>query len=396
MKNLFKITIGCLMLIAATAANAQVTINMATVNSDGPGYYRYMDKYGVWTVHIYDSGEYILTGTTTNKCVYAGGGAQTITLNNVKITCSLYPAIELGKSPVVIKLANGTVNELKSTASAAAVQVGANSTLTITGTGELFATGGNKSADIGGSLGMSAGNITINSGIIHAYGGAGKNTGYLEGGAGSGDGININGGTVFMFGGTITGNTAMYGGAINVDGGTSGFGTLYLNKGSIIGNDAPTAPGVYFYSGTVYIYNSPKIGSPSDTEKNGIKRKDDTQTVSISGTLSTGAYIGINPHENDEIGTVIANKISGVNLIIPDKDILYFHYLGSEFRCVGTLNDLRRIILNRTITNAAVTVAAPVEGATPQDATIPGNAADYTVVSTVWSDEPSVFAPSTV
>jgi len=167
--NKFKLTITCLLLIAATAANAQVTINMATVNSDGPGYYYFVDNYKNGIVVLNESMEYILTGTTTSKSVYTAGGGQTLTLNNVKITNSWYPAIELGKGQVVIKLADGTVNELKSTASAAAVQVGANSALTITGTGELFATGGSKSAGIGGSLGMSAGNITINSGIIHAW-----------------------------------------------------------------------------------------------------------------------------------------------------------------------------------------------------------------------------------
>ena len=105
---------------------------------------------------------------------------------------------------------------------------GANTTLTIDGTGSLTARGHGFSAGIGGGGGGNAGNITILptfNGTINAYGGAN--------GAGIGGGSGGSGGNVTIGGGVINATGGGSAPAIGAGSGNNNHGTLNVTGGNV-------------------------------------------------------------------------------------------------------------------------------------------------------------------
>ena len=162
------------------------------------------------------------TTTTTDRIVVAGGVTADITLNGVSIDRSA----DVSNSPTACAfniVSNFPVNltllgnnTLKSGNALPGLYAASSKILTITAasTGALSAFGGNNAAGIGGDMGGTPGNITINGGTINATGGSG--------GAGIGGGLSGAGGTTVINGGTVTaiGGT----GAAGIDGGAGGSG----------------------------------------------------------------------------------------------------------------------------------------------------------------------------
>jgi len=222
---------------------AATIIDMSTVSAGGSGY-----TYASNTVTITTNGEYEITGTTTMKrVVVANGVTADITLNGASITNSTVSPFQLNGTAIVNLTLSGT-NTLTcsySTTSSTAgyyagLYGGLNSTLTISGTGILNATGGTWSAGIGGSrinnsnyTQSAAGTIIINSGTIIATGGdrggAGIGGAYL----GSGGNITINGGTVTAVGGYSTAVIATCGAGIGSGNNSGDGGTITINGGTI-------------------------------------------------------------------------------------------------------------------------------------------------------------------
>ena len=108
----------------------------------------------------------------------------TVTLNGVNFTHG--QIICAGDATII--LADGSVNTVNATNVGAAIKIGPkNTTLTIDGTGQLTATGGNYGAGIGTSLtsnyNNTCGAIIINGGTLNAIGGsnaAGIGTGAVQ------------------------------------------------------------------------------------------------------------------------------------------------------------------------------------------------------------------------
>ncbi len=128
-----------------------------------------------------------------------------ITLNGVNIDVSSIEnrvAFEIVEASTVnVTLAEGSVNRLISGDYKAGLQLADNATVSIDGTGELFAKGGSRGAGIGGALHENGGNIIIKNGIITAVGG------YSGAGIGRGavarysSAVTIEGGTIVATGG---------------------------------------------------------------------------------------------------------------------------------------------------------------------------------------------------
>ena len=142
--------------------------------------------------------------TATNKIMVESGVTANITLSGADIDVSGTSdacAFELqGTANVTLTLAGGTSNCLTSDINYAGLQVPENAALTISGTGELTANGGDYGAGIGGGGYGGGGAITINGGIVTANGsvlGAGIGGGHH----GNGGAVEISGGIVFAQGG---------------------------------------------------------------------------------------------------------------------------------------------------------------------------------------------------
>ena len=232
------------------------------------------------------TGEYIISGTTTENTITVTGGDHQITLNGVNIDLSAQEeedipcafAIEGGN--VTVALADGTENTLKSGLiddgtkgiSCAGLWVGQNASLTITGnSGKLIAVGGGtgshhfgnaaKAAGIGASRVYGSvydtkyntvGDITITGGVIDATGSAAK--GY--GGPGIGGGTNAS--TITISGGTITAKSG------SGESGCAGIGNgfnqngkkrIVINGGTVVatGRSAGIGGGAYLSAGTIEI-----------------------------------------------------------------------------------------------------------------------------------------------
>jgi len=163
----------------------------------------------------------------------------------------------------------------------AAIGVSEGVTLTISGSGSLYAQAGSSAAGIGGGVGHSSGTITFREGVITACGGdIGPETGGAGiggGSGGSGGATTISGGEVYAIGGHsaagIGGGFGGNGGAVTISGGNvtgrggyeaSGIGRGKYGEGVVlgisggtmtaygtgidaIGGATPTMPGEYLW-----------------------------------------------------------------------------------------------------------------------------------------------------
>ncbi|MDR2584945.1 MAG: prolipoprotein diacylglyceryl transferase [Prevotellaceae bacterium] len=153
-----------------------------------------------------------------------------ITLDNVTIT-----GLSMGRSPfllrsganVLLTLATGSSNTFFGRDNSAGIQVPAGTTLSIDGSGTLEAKGGDFGAGIGGGNNLSAGAITINSGVITATS--------SWSGAGIGGGNKGNGGNIAINGGVITAISNMGDGGAGIGGGANGnAGNITITNGTVV------------------------------------------------------------------------------------------------------------------------------------------------------------------
>ncbi|WP_162609881.1 S-layer homology domain-containing protein [Anaerotignum lactatifermentans] len=213
---------------------------------------------------------HIITGSSTGDAnkIIVNGGTHTITLENVTINpdgflSNAYSAMDITDNAEVTLILEGN-NTLNGHLNHPGIWVDAGTSLTIEGTGSLYAaalggTAGNGAAGIGSGSGTNTnfGDITINSGTVEAYGtvgGAGIGGGYETGnGTAAGD-ITINGGYVKAVGGSIwggssagagigAGENANYGGTITITG-----GVVYAKSGK---DDMPSIGGGGHITGDV-------------------------------------------------------------------------------------------------------------------------------------------------
>lgn len=189
---------------------------------------------------ITSGGSITVIGTTTTNTIVVETGVTnlTLTLSGTSITSSSKSPISIqGNSNVSIVLSDGTTNTLKGAFQKAGLSVPSGSTVNISGTGTLNATGGIEAAGIGGGYKQSGGTISIISGTVNAAGG--------NGAAGIGGGYELgNGGTINIIGGevTATGGTKSYSYIVE---GAAGIGGGYLGTGGNINimNATVTAKG---------------------------------------------------------------------------------------------------------------------------------------------------------
>ncbi len=140
--------------------------------------------------------KYMITGNVSTQTIEAGKTVvlYNVTISNGQIACS-------GNANIILMGAN----TVTATTDKAAIKIGGSgTTLTITGSGSLTATGGMYGAGIGTDHNGSGGNIVINGGTVTANGGnygAGIGTGRAQGASITCGDITINGGTVTATGG---------------------------------------------------------------------------------------------------------------------------------------------------------------------------------------------------
>ncbi|MCL2576761.1 MAG: hypothetical protein FWE27_01745 [Defluviitaleaceae bacterium] len=192
-------------------------------------------------------------GFEIDRIVVASGAAANIILNNVNINTSTGAALDMREATVNLWLAHGSTSNMETTHKDRAGIETTGGSLTINGTGTLYAyatctenDGDDSGAGIGGGLNGDSGNITIHGGNITARS-RGNGAGIGGGSYGSGGNITITGGNITAVGGDdgagIGGGSYGNGGNITITGGNisaeSSFdgagigGGFYGNGGNI-------------------------------------------------------------------------------------------------------------------------------------------------------------------
>ncbi len=183
----------------------------------------------------------VLAENTNIDLILAG-----VKINSTGRNCAALEVCGGSDTNVVLTLAAGTENSLKSADGFAGLQKDSTAgTLTIEGSGTLRATGGANAAGIGGAAGAVTGRITVNSGSIYAYGGA-NGAGIGGGKDGTMHGFTVNGGFITAQGGenypAIGSNSPIMSGV--------GFDDSYrINAGvitALAGKNCPEGIGAYY------------------------------------------------------------------------------------------------------------------------------------------------------
>ena len=346
---------------------------------------------GAWSQNVVDlsklEGDYVaqdgdvLTGTLRKEKHIAIAHGATVTLSNMTITgdenvFKWFPRLEcLGDATII--LADGTTNTINSDSSPGIEGTHKNTTITIKGTGSLYAKGGECCAGIGGShcnivieggnitavggdgtwftrgtvsgagigggLGRhfngTIGNITINGGNIKAYGGpnsAGIGN-YLDGGCGT---ITINGGTIEAYGGKeaagIGGAEGSTGGDIFITGGTvTAYGSDYA--AGIGGGEDGNSGSIVINGGDVYAQGKGYgvgIGAGEDGDVDYIAINGGT-VVAEGGSDIERAIGGEDDEDYSHIS--IGDRMSITNVSIFGEQLLPSHYRGYILSSYGRL-----------------------------------------------------------
>ena len=182
------------------------TVNIVATDGSGNCWYCTQENMSFAIGQTYQSSPTMTAlGTESSADVYKMTGAGEIpdgktvvlsgvTISNGQIACS-------GNATIILM---GT-NSVTAAANTAAIEIGGSgTTLTITGSGSLTATGSHNCAGIGTENNGSGGNIVINGGTVTATGGnsgAGIGTGRAKNATNTCGDITINGGTVIAQGG---------------------------------------------------------------------------------------------------------------------------------------------------------------------------------------------------
>ena len=245
------------------AANNTITESGITIAASNGGEVTYTDGSGFV---LSKDGDYVVSGEWTGNLEYgsltnkksvitvANGTAVNVTFEAVTIDVSSKDrasAFDMTGATVTLTLSDGFKNRLNSGLTRAGLEVPHGAALTITGTGELEATGGIEGAGIGGGSADSGGKIAINGGTITAMGSAGIGGGK----GGSNSKIIISGGTVMaesswgvgIGGGSQasgSGNSGGSGGTIIISGSeTSVTAKSTFSTGFDVGNGIGTTQG---------------------------------------------------------------------------------------------------------------------------------------------------------
>ena len=181
----------------------------------------------------------VLSGETSYAVTIPAGATVTLyeaTITNNRIICA-------GDATIV--LAEGSLNMVTATGVGAAIRIGApTTTLTIEGTGILFAKGYNYGAGIGTDRSKPGGHIVINNGTIIAtgdnFGAAGIGTGDAYNAANECGNITINNGTI-----TATGSASAAGiGTGPADYYKNQCGDIKINGGTVIAKSNGMGAGI--------------------------------------------------------------------------------------------------------------------------------------------------------
>ena len=236
------------------------------------------------------TGAYTISGnsTSTTNSITVSGGTHTIVLDNVIITTAAGSPITLtNKAKVNLQLSGTTT--LNSPAKKACIEVPKGCELSLSGTGKLFAMGGQSAAAIGASGSDkdadagTLGKIVIYSGTIVAKGG--------RNGAGIGDGqCGRGGGKIIVYGGDIYAQSGGNGAGIGAGGSEAKTDvttlTVEIYGGNISATGSKYALGdgqnqqhcdVAIYGGAVY-----SIGSKPIAREDGFLTKDSYTAVSVA------------------------------------------------------------------------------------------------------------------
>ena len=236
------------------------------------------------------TGAYTISGnsTSTTNSITVSGGTHTIVLDNVIITTAAGSPITLtNKAKVNLQLSGTTT--LNSPAKKACIEVPKGCELSLSGTGKLFAMGGQSAAAIGASGSDkdadagTLGKIVIYSGTIVAKGG--------RNGAGIGDGqCGRGGGKIIVYGGDIYAQSGGNGAGIGAGGSeaktdvTTLIVEIYGGNISATGSKYALGDGqnqqhcdVAIYGGAVY-----SIGSKPIAREDGFLTKDSYTAVSVA------------------------------------------------------------------------------------------------------------------
>ncbi len=188
-------------------------------------------------ITITDSGEHIITGTTTTNKITIEGGTPTVTVKNVNITLNQGCPLTVHSSDFTLIIEGE--NTFKS-GNCAGIDVAGGRQITIKENenvkGTLNATGGNNCSGIGGGGWGSGGTIIILSGTINANGGSN--------GSGIGGGQYAKGGDVIVRGGTVTATGGGSGAGIGGGGDGGDGGTFTIYGGTVTATGGGSAAGI--------------------------------------------------------------------------------------------------------------------------------------------------------
>ncbi len=190
-------------------------------------------------VSLEGDGEYTLTGRTDANTITVTGGDVTLTLDNVTVTSADGCAFDIQAGNVTLILADDSVNTFESGNHYAGIHVAEGASLTIRGTGALYATANKPSentasgAGIGGNQTDDAGSITIESGTVAAKSigdGAGIGGGHANDEAGK---IYGKFQSITITGGTVTAESTGNGAGIGCGCWAKGMGAISITGGEI-------------------------------------------------------------------------------------------------------------------------------------------------------------------
>lgn len=276
--------------LSDSSLNGVLTIEATAANT-------YSVTKGTSSAETVTASEIIITGTAPSGfalTVDGAGSAANVTLNNVTVdnsTASGKPGMAVSGT---VNLTLEGENALSGGNNCAGLQkVDDKKTLTITGSGDLKATGSSFSAGIGGGYGASSGNIIFQgSGTIEAAGSSGIGSGCAPYSYPDGHDISIISGTI----NATTTNTS--GAAIGGGGYTCSGYNIYISGGKVTASGGYTGIGGGYGSGNIYISGSDTIVNATGNTA-GIGGKY-SGTIDITGgdVTATGEDVGIGAYEN--------------------------------------------------------------------------------------------------
>ena len=205
---------------------------------------------------ISSSGEYTITGSTNQYKIIVESGDPTIILKDVTIDLSRSDdcPFEIVSGSCNLKIEGKNTLKSKNNGSEPGIKVESGKSLTIDGTGSLYANGGYYGAGIGGGYDGDAGEITIIGGYVEAI-----SSFY---GAGIGGGYGGNGGKITIKGGTVKAVTENDYGA-GIGGGVNGnCGEITISGGNVEANgerEHCVGIGGYGTGGTITISGSTTV-----------------------------------------------------------------------------------------------------------------------------------------